>query len=268
MAKKALCIGINYIGTDHELQGCINDSMNVRSLLINQYQIPTGNITLLTDSPSSLPMFQPTKAIIIQYMKDLVSQAQKGDTLFISYSGHGSLISGTEDVMCPLDFDTNGFIDNLQIHSLLVSPLPLGVSLVALMDCCQSGTLFDLPYTYQSKSTIKDEITKEIKKIEPQIHFLRRNTKVQSASKAKNGDVFLFSGCKDNQYSLDTADNGNPCGAMTDCFIKVLSATPKINYVNLLLGIRKAIDQLTNNYPQTPQLSSNNKGHIFNIVNL
>ena len=254
MAKKALCIGINYIGTDHELQGCINDSMNVRSLLISQYKVPSENITLLTDSPSSLPLFKPTKDIIIQYMKILVSQAKSGDILFISYSGHGSLISGTEDVMCPLDFDVNGFIDNLQIHSLLVAPLPVGVTLVAMMDCCQSGTLFDLPYTYQSKST--------------QIHFLKRKTQVQSATKSGTGDVFLFSGCKDDQYSLDTADNGKPCGAMTDCFIKVLTETSRINYVNLLLGIRKEIDVLTGHYPQVPQLSSNNKKHIFNMVNL
>ena len=35
--KKALCIGINYIGSRYELNGCINDVNNIKSKLISNY---------------------------------------------------------------------------------------------------------------------------------------------------------------------------------------------------------------------------------------
>ena len=35
MLKKALLIGINYTGTDYELRGCINDSINLKQFLIS-----------------------------------------------------------------------------------------------------------------------------------------------------------------------------------------------------------------------------------------
>jgi hypothetical protein len=253
--KKALCIGINYIGSSDELHGCINDAMNLRNLLMSAYNVPSTNITLLTDGPSSLPLFKPYKSIITEYMKQLVKGAKKGDTLFISFSGHGSIIKGTEDSIYPLDYQKNGVIDNLQLHSLLVATLPVGVTLVGLMDCCQSGTLFNLPYTYQSPKV-------------GEINHKKIKTIVQSASKAKVGDVFLFSGCRDNQSSWDTADNGVPCGAMTDCFVKTIQVNSQVNYVNLLLGIRVAIEALINGTSQIPQLSTNNKSHIFNMVTL
>ena len=37
MSKIALLIGINYIGTDSELSGCINDINETKDVLINKY---------------------------------------------------------------------------------------------------------------------------------------------------------------------------------------------------------------------------------------
>jgi hypothetical protein len=34
--KKALCIGINYAGTDAALRGCINDAKNMKQFLIRK----------------------------------------------------------------------------------------------------------------------------------------------------------------------------------------------------------------------------------------
>lgn len=38
--KKALIIGINYTGSDHQLNGCINDAMNVRDFLVRDRGFP------------------------------------------------------------------------------------------------------------------------------------------------------------------------------------------------------------------------------------
>lgn len=63
MVKKALIIGINYIGTDSLLGGCINDAWNVCSFLTHHYDYEPQNITLLSDDPdhvgSGLPSWAP-----------------------------------------------------------------------------------------------------------------------------------------------------------------------------------------------------------------
>ena len=38
--KRALLIGINYVGTNAALRGCVNDARNVRAHLINQRRDP------------------------------------------------------------------------------------------------------------------------------------------------------------------------------------------------------------------------------------
>ena len=51
MSKFALLIGINYKGTSNELNGCINDVMNMRDVLIKHFGYlavdPINDITLI-----------------------------------------------------------------------------------------------------------------------------------------------------------------------------------------------------------------------------
>ena len=56
--KNALLIGCNYIGTQYELSGCINDVVNIQHKLKTQYGF--NNILIMTDTTSK----KPTKANI------------------------------------------------------------------------------------------------------------------------------------------------------------------------------------------------------------
>jgi hypothetical protein len=73
--KNALIIGINYIGTENQLEGCINDANSISSLLTtNGFQ----NIKLLTDNTSE----KPTKTNIINEFTNLLVNANSGDVIF------------------------------------------------------------------------------------------------------------------------------------------------------------------------------------------
>ena len=50
--------------------------------------------------------------------------------------------------MCPVDFRSAGQIPDDEIFNSLVSVLPKGVTLTVLMDCCHSGSILDLPYSF------------------------------------------------------------------------------------------------------------------------
>lgn len=77
-----------------------------------------------------------------------------GDSLFLHYSGHGSRVpdasgdetSGYDSTMCPVDYDINGQILDDDIFAIVAAKVPHGCELFALMDCCHSGTILDLPY--------------------------------------------------------------------------------------------------------------------------
>ena len=84
--KRALLVGINYIGTPYELRGCINDIENIKTKLISSYGYNDANIVTLTDNTT----LKPTKAVILEQFKNVLVKSVAGDQIFFSFSGHGS----------------------------------------------------------------------------------------------------------------------------------------------------------------------------------
>ncbi|KAG8993883.1 hypothetical protein FRB94_010313 [Tulasnella sp. JGI-2019a] len=74
---------------------------------------------------------------------------------------------------------------------------------------------------------------------------------------AKEGkDVWMFSGCRDDQTSADTSISGAHVGAMSNAFLATMRASPGESYRNVLQNTRK---YLARNYKQIPQLSVGGK---------
>lgn len=225
MVKKALLIGINYKGSDAELRGCINDISNIRSLLINNCDYQDSNIRVLTEEVS----LKPTRSNIETQINWLVSNCMSGDTLIFYYSGHGSSITDRnndendkkDEVLIPLDYETNGVITDDWLYQNMATKIPAGVKLFGFTDCCHSGTMVDLKYNYKSLCTYRKG---NVQKGMPYIFsdWTDRFSFGIEKSKDINGYVCFFSGCQDPQTSADANINRQFQGAFSYCLIEFM----------------------------------------------
>eukprot|EP01062_Namystynia_karyoxenos_P048317 TRINITY_DN3673_c0_g2_i1.p1 TRINITY_DN3673_c0_g2~~TRINITY_DN3673_c0_g2_i1.p1 ORF type:complete len:597 (+),score=160.53 TRINITY_DN3673_c0_g2_i1:109-1899(+) len=157
--KKALLIGINYVGQQGQLGGCHNDVKTIQALL-RKLGFSQGNYqeVVLVDDRQWQGAMMPTKAEILRAFQWLASNNKPGDTLFFHYSGHGGQVrdkdgdegDGYDETLIPVDFKQAGQITDDEIFARLVQPLPAGVRMTAVMDCCHSGTAMDLPYIFKA----------------------------------------------------------------------------------------------------------------------
>lgn len=193
MSRRALIIGINYLGQNGELAGCINDANNIHKLLLrNGYS--HQNITMMTDITPS----KPTKANIEAHINAFIN-AKAGDTLFFYFAGHGVQQNDNnsderdrkDECLVPLDYITRGVITDDWIMSV-VSRIPKDVEVRIFMDCCHSGSIIDLPWRLEGNSLVNEN------------------------SLRPNANVIAISGCQDHQTSIEV--NGQ--GLATNAFIQ------------------------------------------------
>lgn len=151
---KALLVGINYVGTQNELQGCHNDVETMRRYLVKQGYSEDDMKIMMDDGEHE----NPDKAGIIAGFQWLVEDAGPGDSLFFHYSGHGASVrdddgdeaDGKDEALCPVDLESAGLLRDDEVFKCLVGPLNDGVQLTAVLDCCHSGTILDLPYMFRA----------------------------------------------------------------------------------------------------------------------
>lgn len=151
--KRAVLIGINYVGQNGELSGCHNDVRNISKYLQRCQGFSSSNMTVLMDDGRHE---EPTYSNIMRAFEWVVRESQPGDTVFIHYSGHGGRVEdqdgdeddGHDETLIPVDFQRKGQIRDDDLLKYLVKPLSQGVLMTCLMDCCHSGTVLDLPYNF------------------------------------------------------------------------------------------------------------------------
>lgn len=250
--RKALLVGINYIGSRAQLRGCINDVQNVKQFIQRRAGYKDEDMVILTDD-SRDPRSIPTRQNITRAMHWLVSGARPGDALFFHYSGHGGQSKATQgdeadgynETILPVDFETAGQMEDDEMHAILVRPLPVGCRLTALFDSCHSGTALDLPYVYATSGNIKEpNVIAGVGKglVGAAMNYARgdvmgmakglfstfttaKNTNsaedVTRQTRSSGADVVMMSGCKDSQTSADATEAGKATGAMSWAFITV-----------------------------------------------
>lgn len=231
-AKRALLIGINYVGTDNELNGCHNDVDSVAKRL-HEYKI-----TKLKDARG---YSHPSRDTILDQMRQHVSATGAGDTLYVHYSGHGSQVrdqngdekDGMDETICAIS--EAGEIEEItddELYATLVQPLHPEARLRVVLDCCHSGSGLDLPVRYTGGAFHKENK-----------HTEKRN-------------VVMISGCKDPQTSADARISGRYQGALTWALLETVAGGGKsrdYTWRELVDKIQKLL--LGSDYDQIPQIS-------------
>ncbi|KIP07894.1 hypothetical protein PHLGIDRAFT_127337 [Phlebiopsis gigantea 11061_1 CR5-6] len=155
MAKKALCIGVSYQGTEWSLKSTFRDVDRFRSLLVDRFGYADEDITVMKDDGGE---DEPTRDNMLQAMENLAQSASKGDHLVFYFAGHGEQEQerpgkhdekdGMDEAICPSDYrpgdDESHILDDTIRATLVGIAVNNGAHLVVIFDCCHSGTAADL----------------------------------------------------------------------------------------------------------------------------
>ena len=226
IAKRALCIGINDDpGTQNDLRGCVNDANDWAAALVAGFE-------------------------------QLITSAKSGDTIAITFSGHGTLapdtsgdeVDGDDEALCPYDIHQgHGLIDD-EIHELF-RKRPAGVRLILISDSCHSGTV--------TRNAPPDPEASDA----PRIRFLPlANLPVRQVFSPWAGVVtaagdLLMAGCEEgpDHCSYDATFSKQANGAFTHYALRTLKTLPPTaTYRDWHAAIRRSLP--STNYPQKPQL--------------
>ena len=235
--KRALCIGIDYVESNrYRLNGCVNDANAITLLLKEKLYFTEENIVLMQDNAKDVNLVPTSKNILYQF-DDLVSWAnnviETGEEceLWLSYSGHGTYLpdgnfdefDGKDECLVPIDSenDYTKLIKDDILKERFIDRLHPHVKVFIIVDACHSGTMFDIDESHKN--------------------------------------IYMLSGCQDNQQSQEALIMGNTRGFLTYTFEKVYD-----NSLNLE-EIHKKINYYfqTNNLKQNSVLSTTNDYNVY-----
>ncbi len=216
--KRAVVVGCNYADTDMALHGCINDAYSIRDCLFTYFGYKSQDVVLLTDHTVE----KPTRATILQSLKRMLETPQLTHFVF-AFSGHGTGIpdkdgddsDGQDEAMVALDGQL--IIDD-ELNALF-SRLSPKAQATCIIDCCHSGTMLDLPFTY-----------------DPKLRVFQRTEK----PRLDTPNVIEISGCRDSE----TAAEMHGQGALTSAFCTLLKEKCA------QLQVRDLIDSLNTMLPK------------------
>jgi metacaspase-1 len=267
MKKHALLVGINNYSKVNDLQGCINDVTNVRSILKTFFGYTNNDIRVLTDD-------RATRKNILDRLEKLVKGSKTGDSLIFHFSGHGSQIrdrDGDElndhldELICPYDMNwDDGYITDDMLRAIL-DQLPKGVKMEIILDCCHSGTgtretgpgAFE---GFGSTCYANYRYVRPPVDIDCRLQGDEDRMKPARAFRTDREIILnhvLWAGCKDNQTSADAEIEGRYNGAFSYYFCKHIRES-KGNITRSELHSRVRNSLAYNRYSQIPQLECKN----------
>ena len=236
-----------YYGDEGTLAGCVNDLKSMKKIALKMKYNEV--YTFINE--------QSTHAAIVKQIKQASVKLKAGDTLLLTYSGHGgSIHDNNKDESDGLD-ETWCLYDRMLVDDelgLLWSKFKKGVRIIMASDSCHSGSVSRGVMT--ANGTIKEiEPVKRNRLFKNANKVYVKNKAMYDAEGIKNikatdkikATVILLSGCQDNQLSSD----GDKNGLFTEMLLKAWNGGKfKGNYAGL---IQKMLQWMPRD--QTPNFS-------------
>jgi metacaspase-1 len=266
VAKRALLIGVNkYQVPGADLRGCVNDVVNVKSVLQDFYGFRPRDIRLLTDGAA-------TGKAMAAGVVGLLRGATSGDVLVLHFSGHGSNVpdddgdeaDGRDEILCPTDLDWKKPFTDDWLRRTFDRHLKPGISFTVIMDCCHSGTNTraiqppDAKVVQRYLPSPWDLVAAESgRALRGKVRTTLRKSRASSRtlSDIVNADLpeVLITGCRDNQTSADAYIGGSFNGALTYSLMAAIrQSRGRLTYRELH---ERALKQLRKGrFDQVPQL--------------
>jgi len=143
------------------LNYAVKDAESIQDILVNTFDFPKDNITLLTNEDA-------TKQNILQAFSDITTKAENKDRVLIYFAGHGDTYDLPEGGEMGYLLPVNGDNDDLFISSIAmddlkrISLMSKAKHLLYLVDACYGGLLTIGSRGLDSKTTSNyiDKITK------------------------------------------------------------------------------------------------------------
>lgn len=254
-SKVALLIGCEYVAyakkkLDERLPGCHRDIVEACKLLKTHYKVNPHNMTVLADGGKYAAHVggSPSLKNIKRHLEYLVKKSKLSQVkhLIVYYSGHGLQVrdqSGDEpdrkdEAIVPTDYRSSGFMTDDYIRENFWNKVDESTKqITAIFDCCNSGSVLDLPYQYTAPNKM---------------------IRVNRVGESKTPLVISLSGCKDPQtsasaYNMERRRKWQ--GAMSWCLRSTLAQKRYLPQpLNQLIDtVRKMLR--SRGFKQVPQLA-------------
>lgn len=247
--KLALIVGLNYGTSQYQLNGCLNDAKNLKKKLSKK----GFDVSMLTEANANIDDWR-------RISLDMYDQAQPGDSLWRSFSSHGTQLPTNrkeeqdhlDEALCLWNGHKMQLLMDNEVWEMARNKRP-GVQDVWFIDACFGGggaRLFSSVAAGQPRFVHYSRLCGNVE----QHQELTGENKFVEFEDDKTPWPFLWhSGGREDQTCSDAYIDGKYCGAFTYYFLKAFDAAPPgVTYSNLYKSLLKMIPSY--DYPQVPQL--------------
>ena len=133
----ALIIGIDKYENVKNLNYAVADAESIQDILVNTFNFPEGNITLLKNEEAN-------KQAILKAFSDLAKTAENNDRVLIYFAGHGKTLELTEGgergYLLPVDGNEDLYLSSIGMDELeKLSEMSRAKHMLYLVDACYGG---------------------------------------------------------------------------------------------------------------------------------